>query len=140
MEHSHRKPERITALSRRPEIYAFVVDFYSEIRAHETLGPVFNAKIEHWDNHFETLTDFWMTVLLGVPAYKGNPFQAHQKVSGITAGLFDSWLLVFAACAKRMLAGDLAEIAILKSKRIADSLRQGLLFSTDTEPLAKNAL
>ncbi len=121
---------RAAALGRRAEIRTFVVDFYSAIRQHETLGPIFNTAVEDWDAHFETLTDFWMTVLLGVPSYKGNPFEAHQQVSGIQDSHFDSWLIVFKESANRSLNEDLAAIAIEKASRIADSLRSGLFFRT----------
>lgn len=113
----------------RKTIHAFVVDFYSHIRRDIVLGPIFNEKIgDHWDAHFETLTDFWMTVLHGVQQYKGNPFLAHRQTPGIRPGHFDRWLDIFAESAKRKLPAPLAEEAITKSKRIADSLRQGLFF------------
>jgi len=113
----------------RNEIYNFVVDFYSRVRKDEELGPIFNNKIgDHWDAHFQTLTDFWMTVLLGIHSYKGNPFLAHHQTPGIENRHFDIWLAIFAESANQMLEKSLAEIAIEKSVRIAGSLRQGLFF------------
>lgn len=113
----------------REEVYRFVVDFYSQIRAHPVLGPIFNNQVgDHWDAHFHTLTDFWMTVLHSVPGYKGNPFLAHRKTAGIEPQQFDIWLEIFEQSAKRMLSADLAEQALFKAKRIADSLRQGLFY------------
>jgi len=117
---------------RRGEIREFVVDFYSEIRTHPVLGPVFNNKIgDHWESHFETLTDFWVTILFGVYAYKGNPFLAHKKTPGIEVDQFGTWLEIFEVCANRTLKEDLSALAIEKAGRIADSLRQGLFFKTN---------
>jgi hemoglobin len=113
----------------RQQIHAFVVDFYSRVRKEDVLGPIFDHKIgDHWDAHFETLTNFWMTVLHGVASYKGNPFAKHQNTPGIKPELFDRWLEIFAESAEEMLPKTLADIAKLKAGRIADSLKQGLFF------------
>lgn len=107
----------------------FVVDFYSRIRKDNVLGPIFNDKIgDHWEEHFETLTDFWMTVLHGIHSYKGNPFLAHRQTPGIQPAHFDRWLDIFADSAHKTLPATLAETAVLKSERIASSLQQGLFF------------
>ncbi|PCI62725.1 MAG: hypothetical protein COB37_06400 [Kordiimonadales bacterium] len=117
------------AAEHRPMIHAFVTDFYSDIRKHTDLGPVFNNKIgAHWDSHIETLTDFWVTVLFSVRAYKGNPFLVHKQIPDLAADHFDVWLGIFETSANRMLPTDLANSAVEKSHRIADSLRQGLFF------------
>ncbi|TNE67108.1 MAG: group III truncated hemoglobin [Alphaproteobacteria bacterium] len=118
-------PERIE----RATIYHFVTGFYARVQEHPRLGPVFNPRLEgHWDAHFERLTDFWMTVLSGVPAYKGNPFQVHQALPGLSPDLFEDWLGLFAETARDMLEPALADHAVEKSRRIADSLQQGLFF------------
>lgn len=118
----------------RSMIHAFVVDFYGRVRQDDTLGPIFNERLEGaWDEHFEKLTDFWMTVLGGIPVYKGNPFGAHHKVvregqHRMQAEHFDIWLTYFDASTAAMLPTELAAIAQEKARRIAESLRQGLFF------------
>lgn len=113
----------------RPLIRAFVEDFYTDVRQHEVIGPVFNDAIgDHWPEHFETLTDFWVTVLYGVYAYKGNPFLAHRKLSNLEDFHFDIWLTHFKASAEKCLPVALSEKACEKAERIAASLRQGLFF------------
>ncbi|NVJ98769.1 MAG: group III truncated hemoglobin [Alphaproteobacteria bacterium] len=118
----------------RTMVHAFVVDFYSRVRNHDILGPIFEERLEgHWDAHFEKLTDFWMTVLGGIPAYKGNPFGAHHQVVNegkhrMAPGHFDHWLNLFDASTNETLPEPLAAIAQVKARRIADSLRQGLFY------------
>ncbi len=113
----------------RTHIHAFVIEFYGEVRKHDILGPIFNDKIgDHWPEHFETLTNFWMNVLFGERAYKGNPFSVHQQVTALKSEHFDMWLSIFHPVAKQMLDPDLADIASHKAERIAQSLRQGLFF------------
>lgn len=121
----------------RPMIRDFVEDFYGRVQRHEILGPIFNERLDgHWDDHFEKLTDFWMTVLGGIPAYKGNPFAAHHPVvregrNRMQADHFKHWLTLFDASTTDMLPAPLATTAQEKARRIADSLRQGLFFRAD---------
>lgn len=118
----------------RQMIRAFIEDFYGRVRRHDVLGPIFEERLAgHWESHFERLTDFWMTVLGGVPAYKGNPFGVHHKVVRegnyrMEEGHFELWLTIFEASSNAMLSPDLATVAQEKARRIADSLRQGLFF------------
>ncbi|MBV1900942.1 MAG: group III truncated hemoglobin [Kordiimonadaceae bacterium] len=114
----------------RPLIRNFVEQFYTAARQNEILGPIFETALkDHWDEHIQTLTDFWMTVLYGERSFKGNPFLAHRKLSALEDGHFDIWLDIFHATAKIELHPELAEKAIDKSQRIASSLRQGLFFN-----------
>ena len=124
------KETQDTHLTRdRSSIGCFVRAFYGEIRQHATLGPIFNEKIgAHWEEHFETLTDFWMNVLLGARSYKGNPFGVHRQVTALKEEHFDMWLSVFHPVAAKMLDPDMAAAASEKAERIASSLRNGLFF------------
>lgn len=113
----------------RPYIRRFVVAFYSAVRKNPVIGPIFDEAIgDHWDAHFETLTDFWMTVLLGVHVYKGNPFLVHRQLPELKGEHFDIWLGIFEQIAKQELHPELATIATEKAGRIATSLRQGLFY------------
>lgn len=122
----------------RPIIRAFVEDFYARIRAHATLGPIFEERLAgHWDTHFDTLTDFWLTVIAGMPAYKGNPFGTHMQVvhegvNRMKPEHFELWLAEFEASTAAMLPPDVAVVAVEKARRIADSLKQGLFFRPAT--------
>ncbi|MFC3050303.1 group III truncated hemoglobin [Kordiimonas pumila] len=110
-------------------IRSFVEDFYTTVRKDVSIGPIFDDAIgDHWDTHFEILTDFWMTVLYGVPAYKGNPFLVHTKLERLQDSHFDIWLSIFEPSAHKCLTPTLAAKAIEKAGRIAASLRQGLFF------------
>ncbi|UTW58652.1 group III truncated hemoglobin [Kordiimonas sp. SCSIO 12603] len=119
-----------TALTRdRVSIGRFVRAFYSEIRKHSVLGPIFEEKVgDHWEEHFETLTDFWMNVLLGARTFKGNPFGVHRQVTALKEEHFAMWLGIFHPVAKRMLEPDMAVAASEKAERIASSLKNGLFF------------
>ena len=113
----------------RDTLRHFVTAFYRRVRAHAVLGPIFEEKLaENWDHHIEILSDFWLTVLAGIPAYKGNPFAVHQRLAELKPEHFPLWLQIFSETAHDEFAPDLAALAIEKANRIADSLRQGLFF------------
>ncbi len=113
-------------------INTFVQTFYGHIRKHPVLGPIFEERLaNHWGEHMEALTNFWMTVLGGIPSYKGNPMQVHQQVPGIEASHFPLWLDLFAQTAREELPTPIAETAIEKSQRIAKSLQLGLFFKPE---------
>lgn len=131
-------PISLTSKIERPMVRAFVEDFYGRVRKNETLGPIFEERLAgHWEQHFEKLTDFWMTVLGGIPAYKGNPFGTHhpvvhEGVHRMKVQHFNIWLDIFATATAATLPEELAEHARTKANRIADSLRQGLFFRAET--------
>lgn len=113
----------------RQHIHNFVTAFYSAVRQNPVIGPIFNNAIgDRWDEHFDTLTDFWMTVLLRVHVFKGNPFLAHSKLSDLRDEHFDIWLGIFEQVAPMHLRPDLSDLAIQKAHMIATSLRQGLFY------------
>jgi len=124
------KTDTTTHTPDRQLINRFVIAFYSSVREDPTIGPIFNEAIgNHWAAHFETLTDFWVTVLLGVHVYKGNPFLVHKQLPTLRNEHFDIWLQIFEDIAHKELYPDLATHAIEKAHRIATSLRQGLFFN-----------
>ena len=86
-----------TAIQNRTHIRLLVETFYSKIRAHDDLGPIFNFIITDWESHFELLTDFWEAQLFLKRKYSGNPVTAHQEVddkvgNSITSEHFGLWL------------------------------------------------
>ncbi|MFD2033618.1 group III truncated hemoglobin [Belliella marina] len=70
----------------REEVSVLVRTFYSKVRKHESLGPIFNQIVEDWEEHLERLTDFWEMVLLqsGPGAGKFNPVPVHKSVDTMT--------------------------------------------------------
>jgi hemoglobin len=79
---------------------AFISDlvetFYTRVRAHPELGPIFENEIgDHWDTHLPKMKDFWSSVATNSGRYGGKPVPAHQKLSGVTASHFNTWLGLF---------------------------------------------
>ena len=103
--------------------------FYERVRADERLGPIFAAHVADWDLHSARLTDFWSSLMLGSGRYKGNPFGMHQPFAGeLDVALFDRWLELWTITTAEQFAPDLAAEYQRKARRIAESLKAGLLF------------
>ncbi|MFD2367102.1 group III truncated hemoglobin [Pseudoduganella sp. GCM10020061] len=110
----------------RSSLSRLVHEFYGDVRADPVLGPVFdNAIGDHWDAHFERLTDFWCTVMLGTREFQGNVFGTHMQIRGVEPEHFRRWLDIFGATVARLFAPDVADEFMLVARRIAGSLQYG---------------
>ena len=116
-----------------PAITALVDQFYTRVRRHPVLGPVFNTAIapDAWPPHLEKMYAFWSSVMLTSGRYKGNPVGVHREVASITPPLFSTWLELFEVTAADMFIPPLAERFIRSAQRIAESLKLALFFRPD---------
>lgn len=111
-------------------LIAELVDrFYAEVRRDELLGPVFNTRIDNWDEHLTKLRAFWSSVVLLTGRYKGQPMPVHAAIGEITDAHFERWLALFADTAKAVCPPQAAALFIDRSQRIAQSLRLGIAAS-----------
>ena len=106
-------------------ISELVETFYTRVRAHETLGPIFEAEIgDNWEPHLAKMKRFWGGITLYTGEYRGRPVQAHRKLVGVTEEHFEEWLGLF-----RSTLADLAPNAEVeavfagKAQSIATSLQ-----------------
>ncbi|RQH07427.1 group III truncated hemoglobin [Paraburkholderia dinghuensis] len=73
-----------------------VYAFYDRVRAHATLGPVFEEALAgRWDDHLPKMCRFWGSLVLGSKTYRGNVQQVHQPLPGIEPTHFSHWLYLF---------------------------------------------
>ena len=91
--------KRVIAGITDQDIALLVAAFYTRVRAHPVLGPVFEAKIgttdREWAPHLRKIEAFWANVMLGARSYDGNPMQAHLNAPGIQPEHFAIWLDLF---------------------------------------------
>ena len=111
-------------------IRSLVDTFYTGVRTHPDLGPIFASAIAEpaWPDHLGTMYAFWSSVMLGSGRYKGNPVAIHQHVAGITPPLFATWLVVFESTATALFVPPLADRFVQSARRIAESLKLALFF------------
>jgi len=109
--------------------------FYACVRADDRLGPIFAAHVSDWEAHSERLTDFWSSLMLGSGRYKGNPFALHQPFAGdLDVPLFERWLELWALTTAEQFPESLAAEFQRKARRVAESLKAGLLFDPAARP------
>lgn len=111
------------------EIDALVERFYAKVRQHHRLGPIFERAIgpDGWPHHMATLKDFWSSMLQGSGRYRGSPMIVHQRVEGITEGLFTPWLGLFHMTCAELFDAPRAAVVGRKAEIIARSLKRGVL-------------
>jgi hemoglobin len=78
------------------EIHDIVHCFYKKVHEDAVLGPVFAKEMTHgWDEHLETMCNFWTSVMFGKSLYKGNPLEVHRRIDYINRDHFEHWLELF---------------------------------------------
>ena len=124
-----REPARLAVGIDEQLIGQLVDEFYAAVRNDDILGPVFEARIQDWDEHLEKLRGFWSSVVLMTGRYKGQPMPVHAAIEEISDTHFMRWLELFAETAKRICPPDAAALFIDRSRRIAQSLKLGIALS-----------
>jgi len=76
-------------------ISRLVETFYERVLAHATLGPIFAAAVEDWDEHLPKMKDFWSSVALSTGRYNGKPVPTHQALNNVSEADFSIWLSLF---------------------------------------------
>lgn len=65
--------------------------FYSDIRQHNIVGPIFNQQIHDWPEHLEKIRSFWTRMTGGPSAYSGQMPAKHLAL-GLNTNHFQVWL------------------------------------------------
>lgn len=111
-----------TPFCSREEIAQLVDDFYSQIRQHPELGPIFNRHIDDWPTHLATMVSFWSSLLLKTADFSGSPMMKHAALPELSAGLFEQWLQTFKQTCQQQKNTELGQKAWEFAQRIARSL------------------
>ncbi len=124
------QPDRHPLAVQHPElddasIRLLVETFYGRAREDELIGPIFNRTVEDWDEHIGRISDFWSSMFLKTGRYSGAPMRPHLLLE-LQGGHFDRWLRLFETTAKDLFAPELAELFIVRARRIADSFEMGI--------------
>ncbi len=116
-----------TDIKDREDVSLLVRTFYTDVRAHDLLGPIFNRIIADWEQHLELLTDFWESQLFLKRKYTGNPVAAHQEVDDkvnqtITPEHFGLWLNLWYQTIDSLFEGEVAWIAKNRAQKMSTML------------------
>ena len=109
------------------EIDRVVAEFYSAIRVHPGLGPVFAAHVTDWPAHEAKIAAFWRNAILFEKSYDGNPLAVHKAAGNVRPGMFDPWLGLFDRVLRRNLRPETAAAWSALAHRIGQGLRYGVV-------------
>jgi len=123
----------MTDISSRGHIYQVVSSFYSKIKTHDLLGPIFTQAIpeNEWEAHMQKITDFWDSAVFGSMTYRGNPAMTHSNVDkansfDITQNHFSVWLQNWNRTLDEHGSGPNVEDMKLKARKMASGLYIGM--------------
>lgn len=106
-----------------------VDEFYKRIRAHPSLGPIFNGKVEDWDAHLYKLKHFWASVTLSSGTYSGRPMPVHMALKNVEPFHFAQWLELFENTLKDLApTSEAKDYFMERANRIAQSLSLGMFY------------
>lgn len=108
-------PPARTDIQTRADIERLVATFYQHVRVDALLGSIFDDVVRiDWATHLPRMYDFWETVLLHVPRYKGNPVTKHVDVAHktpLTEVHFDRWMTLWRQTGQDLFDGPVATAA-----------------------------
>ncbi|MDO5605853.1 MAG: group III truncated hemoglobin [Paracoccus sp. (in: a-proteobacteria)] len=117
-------PPRIALSSE--QIDRVVAVFYTAIRRHEVLGPIFANHVTDWPEHEAKIARFWRNAILYERSYDGNPMRTHMAAGDVRAEHFAPWLMLFDETLRRTLPAELATQWSALAHRIGAGLRMGV--------------
>lgn len=107
----------------RGDIEKFLLNFYEDVKADETIGIIFTEIIPmNWAHHIPLITDFWESILLDNPVYKKNAMEVHYKLNNIfplQENHFKAWLDIFTRVIDNMYEGTVTDLAKKRAASIA---------------------
>ncbi|MDN3202764.1 group III truncated hemoglobin [Algoriphagus sediminis] len=125
----------------RKDVDFLVRRFYSQVREHDRLGPVFDHVVEDWEHHLEHLSDFWEMILFqtGPGKAKFNPTKVHREVdqkvgNEIDQAHFGNWLELWFSTITRYFEGENADFAIEHARRMAHMLFMRIWEARENSP------
>lgn len=116
----------------RENIEVMVMNFYRRVLKDEIVGPFFIAKLgddmnnEYWKPHLKLLIDFWASIALGDPSYRGNPFAPHMYLGELNRAVFEQWLKLFYATLDEVYEPQIADQFKERSSIIAGNFMRNL--------------
>ena len=121
------RPKAPVQLPCEETIRAVVLGFYARVRADDLIGPIFELRLhDHWDEHLETMVDFWSSILLSSGRYSGRPLAIHGELGEITPAMWSRWLELFRHTAREHASEGAAELFIMRAEQIAGHLSRQL--------------
>lgn len=109
------------------DIDRVVAGFYSAVRAHPGIGPIFATHVTDWPAHEAKIASFWRNAILFERGYDGNPMQVHMCAGNVKSAHFGPWLGLF----DKVLSDELPEETARAWSHLAHRIGRGLSFGLE---------
>ena len=129
------QPSLYERLGGRDGLARLLNHFYSDVRQHALIGPIFNRQIDDWPKHLEKIGSFWARLSGGPSGYSGQMPMKHLNL-GIEARHFGAWLQLWTFNCRSHFKESEAEEMICMAQEIGRRLKSIL----GVEPLRDNFL
>lgn len=97
------------------DVRLLVNSFYDKVRRDEVIGYIFNEIIGNdWSHHLPIMYQFWSTVLMSQPGYRGNAVAKHIEVDKripLKDEHYKQWLYLWTETVDHFFAGEVANEA-----------------------------
>ena len=103
-------------------ILRLITPFYTKVRQHPVLGPIFNERISDWPSHLAKIAGFWAGMTGGPSRYPGG--MGRHFSLGIGDEHFAAWLGLWDENAKALLPEAEAEGMSRIAHNIGDDLQR----------------
>ena len=107
----------------REDIRMFLEDFYEDVKIDPDIGVIFTEIVPmDWDHHIPLITNFWETILLDNPVYRGNAMEPHFRINNkypLKEIHFNAWLRLFNRALDKHFEGPRTELARKRAHSIA---------------------
>ncbi len=116
----------------REKIQEMVRDFYAIVLKDDVLSPFFtkalgdDVKNGKWPEHFHTLDDFWVLMMMGESGYNGDPFPPHAFLGPLSREIFEHWLELFHEVVYRLFVPEIADRFYKKATILAEQFIENL--------------
>lgn len=124
-------------IENRKDIEVIVNNFYEKVRNDDLIGYMFDRV--NWDEHLQTMYNFWDNVLFYTGNYSGNPMIKHQMAHQrypMSKIHFERWIAIFYATVDQIFEGKNATLIKERAKNIATIMELkiiGTIYSLDKE-------
>ncbi len=124
----HQKAADAQALGIDDALISELVEaFYTRVRRHAVLGPIFASKVVNWAPHLGRMKDFWASIAIESGRFRGNPMLKHIAIPGLSPAHFQMWLGLWdEAVADVVSHPEAVSLFRDRAQRIATSLQTGI--------------
>ena len=108
-------------------ISKLVEAFYTRVRSHPVLDPIFAAKVVNWAPHLARMKDFWASIAIESGRFSGNPMLKHIAIPGLSPEHFQMWLGLWDEVLADVVSNpEAVSLFRDRAQRIATSLQTGI--------------